>query len=221
MRRPGGLSIAVTATLLVACGRGDLTETTTATADVTPPDQVAMLVMEGVRVGDPISAADWTVLEQMPWLAMAEGASIQQAAAVLDEGTRQVAINYWKGFSEGSGLPGLEIGGVDEADVGSYRFATVTFGPGIGSRNELRLVLRLEDQWRVDLIASFGAALAQRLRDALDIIAANRGPDAERLAELISNQRDSVLIASESDNLNQPSRQALEDLAGAIELLRR
>lgn len=213
------------AALLIACDRGGLTVTTATTPDVTPPDQVAMIVMEAVLNGDTASAADSTVHEQMPWLAMAEGASIQQAADVLDAGARQVAINYWQGFSEGSGLPDLAVGRVSEANVGSHRFASITFDSGtfgagtVGSSKGLRLVLRLEDQWRVDVIASFGAALAERLRDALDIVAANRGSDAERLAELISNQRDSVAVASESSNLNDPSRQALEDLAEAIDLL--
>lgn len=216
MRRLTSISLAVmTAALLAACDRGGATETTAARPDVTPPDQVAMLVMEAALSGDTASAADWTVQEQMPWLAMAEGASIQQAADVLDAGARQVAINYWQGFSEGFGLPDLQVGLADEADVGGHRFASVNVGPGRG----LRLVLRLEDQWRVDVIASFGSALAERLHDALDIVAANRGPDAERLTELISNQRDSVSIASDSANLNDLSREALEELADAIELL--
>ena len=203
------------AALLIACDRGGSTETTTATPDVAPPEQVVAVVVEAILAGDTALAADQTVQEQMPWLAMAEGASIQQAADVLDVGARQVAINYWQGFSEGSGLPDLAVGRVEEAEVGNHRFASVVLGSG----NDLRIVLRLEDQWRVDVIASFGSALAERLRDALDIVAANRGADAERLTELISNQRDSVAIASENANLNDPSRQALEDLGDAIDLL--
>lgn len=209
------LALSLMASVL-ACDPDSSVNTTAAPVEVNPPAEVAATVLDAILNGQTEIAADSTLLEQMPWMAMAEGASIQQAVDLLDEGRREVAINYWQGFAEGTDLPDLRIGPVAESEVGGHRFATVR----VGSGQRLRLVLRMEDRWLVDVVASFGATLAERLRDAVDIIAANRGPDADRLAELIRRQRDSVTIAMDSSTLNDSSRQALTELGVAMDLLR-
>jgi hypothetical protein len=209
-----GLCLMVLATA-VSCDSAGVASSTSLATEMTPPAEVAATVLTAVLEGDSDVAADWTLLDQMPWVAMAEGASIQQAVALLEEGARLVAINYWQGFSEGTGLPDLEVGAVQESEVGTHSFASVI----VGSGGRLRIVLRMEDRWLVDVVASFGSTLAERLRDAIDIIAANRGPDADRLKELISQQRDSISVALESSNLNESARQSLEELGAAIDVL--
>lgn len=210
------ISALLVITLLVSCDADATVDTTVITSDLAPPADVATTVLDAVLSGQTEVAADWTLLDQMPWMAMAEGASIQQAVGLLDEGSRQVAINYWQGFAKGTGLPNLSAGPVEESEVGSHRFASVL----VGTSRRLRLVLRLEDRWLVDVVASFGSTLAERLHDAIDIIAANRGPDADRLTEVISEQRDSVSVALENSSLNESARQALVELGAAIDLLR-
>lgn len=203
-------------TILAACDPSAGGATTTASPEsVSPPEDVATAVIDALAKGDAATPADRTVAEQMPWLAMAEGASLSQASDLVDTGSRQVAINFWQGFSEGGGLPELEVGQVEEFEVGSHRFASVVVGFG----RRLRLVLRLEDQWRVDIVASFGSSLASRLRDALDVVAANSGPEADRLTEVITRQRDSVTVASDGVGLNDSALRGLDGLVEAIDLL--
>lgn len=201
--------------VLGSCNADAGGETTVVTSETVAPVDVAATVVDAILSGNTEVAADWTLLDQMPWMAMAEGASIEQAVGLLEEGSRQVAINYWQGFSEGAGFPDLRVGQVEESEVGGHRFASVV----VGSGQRLALVLRMEDRWLVDVIASFGSTLAERLHDAVDIVAANRGPDVDRLAALIAQQRDSVSAALRSASLNESARQALTELGAAIDLL--
>src|SRR5687768_17429549 len=84
---------------VVSCDSDAVVDTTEIVTDAIPPVEVATTVLDAVLSGNTEVAADWTLLDQMPWMAMAEGASIQQAVGLLEEGSRQIAINYWQGFS--------------------------------------------------------------------------------------------------------------------------
>jgi hypothetical protein len=171
--------------------------------------------MAAIAVGQSEVAADLTVQEQMPWLAMAEGASIAQAAGLSEGGSREVAVNYWQGFAGGALEAGLAVGEVEEIEVGDHRFAVIALQPD----EDLTLILRLDDQWRVDVVASFGSSLATRLAEAVQVLAANRGPDADLLADLITEQRDSVEVAIGATRPGDAARSALEALATAVDRL--
>ncbi|HEY7565649.1 MAG TPA: hypothetical protein VIA81_12050 [Acidimicrobiia bacterium] len=207
-----GLMLAV---FMTGCSGEAVTAVTSVSSGLAPPEQVAAQLLAAIATGQAQAAADLTVQEQMPWLAMAEGASIQQAAGLLEEGSEQVAINYWQGFAAGAPEAGLEVGEVEQIDEGNHRFALV----GLEPASDLTLVLRLDQEWMVDVVASFGASLATRLAEAVEVLVANTGPDADLLTGVIVEQRDSIEVAIDAVGPGDAALPALESLAGALDRL--
>jgi hypothetical protein len=199
--------------LLSACSSGGQATTTIPAGAVQSSEAVATAVLDALAAGDPQIAADNTIEEQMVWLAMAEGASLQEAAGLLDDGAELVAVNYWTGFTQLGEVPPVSISSIIETTIGDHVFAVVS----LGGTDDLRLVLRSEPEWKVDVVASFGSTLAARLADAVEVVAANSGDGANRLRLLLGNQIDSVDMASADTGLNETARQALADLSESLE----
>lgn len=199
--------------LLSACSSGGQVTTTTPSGAARSPEAVATAVLDALIAGDAQTAAANTIEEQMVWLAMAEGASLQEAAGLLDDGADSVAVNYWTGFTQLGEVPPVTISSIMETTIGDHMFAIVS----LGGTDDLRLVLRSEPDWKVDVVASFGSTLAARLADAVEVVAANSGDGADRLRFVLGNQKDSVDIASADTGLNETARQALADLAESLE----
>lgn len=209
-----GLSAAVLLiVLLSACSSGSQVTTTTPSGAARSPEAVATAVLDALNAGDAQTAAANTIEEQMVWLAMAEGASLQEAAGLLDAGADSVAVNYWTGFTQLGEVPPVTISSIIETTIGDHMFAVIS----LGGTDDLRLVLRSEPDWKVDVVASFGSTLAARLADAVEVVAANSGAGADRLRLVLGNQRDSVDMASADTGLNETARQALADLADSLE----
>jgi hypothetical protein len=209
-----GLRTAVVLVLLLsACSSGGQVTTTTPTGATQSPEAVATAVLDALIAGDAQTAAANTIEEQMVWLAMAEGASLQEAAGLLDAGAESVAVNYWTGFTQLGEVPPVAISSIMETTIGNHTFAVVS----LGGTDALRLVLRSEPEWKIDVVASFGSTLAARLADAVEVVAANSGDGADRLRLVLGNQRDSVDMASADSGLNETARQALADLAESLE----
>ena len=197
---------------VVACSSGGQSTTTVPPDTAESSEAVATLVLDALNDGDAEIAAANTTLEQMVWLAMAEGASLQEATNLLDEGAESVAVNYWTGFTQSGTVPPVAISSIVETQVGEHTFAVVS----LGGTDDLRLVLRRDPEWKVDVIASFGSTLVARLADVVEVVAANSGAGAERLREMLVEQKDSVDMASADSGLEETARQALVDLAEAL-----
>ncbi len=205
--------VAALLVFLSACSSGGQVTTTAPAGAAQSSEAVATAVLDALTAGDAQTAAANTIEEQMVWLAMAEGASLQEAADLLDEGAGSVAINYWTGFTQFGEVPPVAISSIVETMIGDHTFAVVS----LGGTETLRLVLRSEPEWRIDVVASFGSTLAARLADAVEVVAANSGDGADRLRQVLENQRDSVDMASTDVGLNETARQALADLAESLE----
>jgi hypothetical protein len=186
--------------------------TTTANAgDGLTPEEVASTLVAALESGDFGGAARLTITDQLPWVVMAEGASLAQAAGLQPADLVTVAENYWEGFSGSAPqLPAIEAGAVEEAEVGGLGFATVPL------EGRLRLVLRREESWRLDIIASFAPTLVNRLIESAELVEANRGEDADLLRQVLSQQWPSVEMASRQPGLPSTTR---DDLARLLEIL--
>lgn len=198
---------------LSACSSGGQVTTTTPSGAAQSSEAVATAVLDALTAGDAQTAAANTIEEQMVWLAMAEGASLQEAAGLLESGAESVAVNYWTGFTQLGEVPPVAISSITETTIGDHTFAVVS----LGGTDALRLVLRSEPEWKIDVVASFGSTLAARLADAVEVVAANSGDGADRLRLVLGDQRDSVDMASADTGLNETARQALADLAASLE----
>jgi hypothetical protein len=207
------LRTAVVVVVLGACSSGGQVTTTTPSGAEQSAEAVATAVLDALAAGDARTVAANTIEEQMVWLAMAEGASLQEAADLLDGGAQSVTVNYWTGFTQLGEVPPVAISSIMETSVGDDRFAVVS----LGGADDLRFVLRSEPEWKVDVVASFGSTLAARLADAVEVVAANSGEGADRLRQVLGDQRNSVEMASADAGLNESARQALADLAESLE----
>ena len=205
----------IIAIALGACSSTGQPATTMPAGPAESPEAVATIVLDALAAGDAGTAAATTIQEQMVWLAMAEGASLQEAASLLDEGAESIAFNYWTGFTESAPVPPLAITSIVESRVGEHDFAVVS----LGGTDDLRLVLRSEPEWKVDVVASFGSTLVARLADVVEVVAANSGDGADRLRQVLVDQKDSIAVASEDSALEETARQALFDLAESLQKL--
>ena len=201
--------------LLAGCSPGGRASTTVPEGTAQSPEATATLVLDALMAGDAELAAANTIEEQMVWLAMAEGASLQEASDLLEEGAESVATNYWTGFTQLGDLPPVGIASITETRLGDHTFAVVT----LDGEDDLRLVLRSEPPWKVDVVASFGSTLVARLADAVEVVDANSGEAADRLRQILAEQKDSVDMAGSDPRLNETARQALADLAESLEKL--
>lgn len=118
--------------------------------------------------------------------ALAEGATFGEVATALEQGDGAVASNFWSGFAQGSGA--FLTGSVTVTDEGTMssgdvEFHRISVQPAEGSP---RTVLVREDNgYRVDLFASFGTGLADKMVTPAERLLTSQTDDARAiLAEL-------------------------------------
>jgi hypothetical protein len=147
----------------------------------------------------------------MPWVALAEGATVEEAAGIeAGENSLAVADNFWTGFLESAGLEGDEVADIEAFTEGSTDFARLELGSG-------SIILNQSDAWRIDVIASFAAPLAERLLGAVEVIVANRSAEADVLREMLRGERDAVAVASADPSITTTARAAVEEVLAAID----
>jgi hypothetical protein len=197
--------------VLLACSNAvTATSATTPTADV-PPEEVADEVAAALDGGDPAIVASLTDLRPMPWVALAEGATVEEAAGIeAGENSLAVADNFWTGFLESAGLAGNEVADIEAFTEGSTDFARLELGSG-------SIILNQSDAWRIDVIASFAAPLAERLLGAVEVIVANHSAEADVLREMLRAERDAVAVASADPSITTTARAAVEEVLAAID----
>lgn len=148
---------------------------------------------------------------------LAEGASVADVASALREGDLDVAANFWAGFAQGSG--GILSGGqiVEHGDVitqDGVQFEQVTVAPATGL--ERVIVLRESDGYRVDLFASFGAGLADRMIEPVERLLSNQTPEARFVISELQGIVPSLKVAAQLPGTSTPVAQQLLALIEVI-----
>jgi len=205
---------------LTACSRNDLA---TAAPDVgrgadTPQKAVEELV--GLINTADFAVASPLVVPGQPALAsLVEGATFAQVAHAIEEGDAAVASNFWAGFAQGAGnfLTGsltTDAGPViTEAEL---EFHTVDVTLEDGSRRQL--LARDVNGYRIDLFASFGGGLADKMIPPVERLISSQTDDASIVLPALKTIVPSLLVAA-----NQPEAtpQSVQDLLRLIELITR
>lgn len=185
--RPKSLLAVALAVAVAACGGNSQAADSTIAAGPGADSAVGAVeeLVDAINTADFANASRLAVPGQAALAALAEGATFGEVARSLSEGDGEIAANFWTGFAQetGSFLTGdvtiSDEGVVTEGDV---EFTRVTVTPTDGSPRTI--VVRDVDGYRIDLFASFGSGLADKMT----------GP-VERL--LSANTADSRLILSE------------------------
>jgi hypothetical protein len=204
---------AVVGLAVLACGRSPGPQvSTTISSD---PASVSAGLVGHLAAARYSEAAELTLLEQMPLIAMAEGATIDEAALIIGQGSEQVAARYWEGFSEAVGAEALprQLGESTAIEQDGEMFAVVELVEGAPSR----LVLRMApDEWQVDLLATFGASLAVRLEDAVVTMRGDNSSEALQLLDLAKEQRPSLQVAAADPALTATLEEPLTRLLAVL-----
>lgn len=212
-------AILVVVVSLAACG-GQTTEPDE-TVPVGPGADSALGAVEqlvdSINEPDFAAASHLAVPDQAALASLAEGATFGTVAEALRDGDGDIAANFWAGFAQGAGafltgsLELSESGSVTESDVEFYQ---VTVTP---SQGETRSILvRDVDGYRVDLFASFGAGLADKMTPAVERLLTTQSEDAGLILTRLQDIVPSLLAAAELPGTTGEVTQQLLSLVEVI-----
>lgn len=132
------------------------------------------------RVADVVEPVSLAIV-----VAFENGLDAVQTLALIEDGMPQeLASGYWQTFgaefSEFSGraLSGMAVGDFEELPGGEY--AVVDLGLEGGASNVI--VVKAEDGWRVDMVATLGAGIVGPLRRMFEELPPSEEGDAVRTA---------------------------------------
>lgn len=187
----------------------------------TPDTAVAAVeaVMGHLVSGDFAAAAHLTLPDQAALLSLSEGATVSQVAKALQTDDVEVTANFWSGFAQGVGdLLDQELTFHDRGTVtqDGFEFHLVEVIPASGQGRVV--VTRPADGHRVDLFASFGVGLAERLRSPLEILVESQSPDAVAVLRSFRDTVPSLLVAASDESI---SAEAVQNLLHVVELITR
>lgn len=204
------VSFVLLSSVLVACNGPAATPETTVPADL-PPAEVVGELLRAVEEGRFEDAARLTDSEQAGLLALAEGADPKEVIEALGEDPEGVAANFWSGFvqsldpelslSEAS----VELG--DEVTEGEHHFVTADVAYPDGQHRTF--YLRMEEGWQVDLMATFGHVIAERLTPRVEALLNSANPNAAQVVALLNRSAPSLLLASKDPELDPATHQSL------------
>lgn len=191
-----GLALVVVA----GCGGGE------ADPEVTiPPGRgadSALGAVEGlvsaIDDGDFTGASHLAVPGHAALASLAEGATFDVVAEALREGDEEVAANFWAGFAQGAGsfLTGpveATVEGTMTQDPLTFDQVAVTPESG-GTRSVL---VRDVDGYRIDLFASFGAGLADKMISPVERLLSTQTSDARLILTELQGIVPSLLAAAQ------------------------
>ncbi len=166
-------------------------------------------------------ASQLTVDDQMLSIAVTGNVPTDALQGVLATGGSDIGRNYWESFANnlegflGVGPDQVSTGGITEIEVAGVSFASVQLIVP-GDSIPRRLVVQQTNGWKVDVVASFGPALAQRLGRAAEAFRVD--PSAAGILESLARQRPSLQVSLEAPGLDpetaQVIRSALVSLGG-------
>jgi hypothetical protein len=205
---------------VLACGGGGGTETSITRGSGAESAVAAVEELHDLLIdGDFTGASSLAMPGQAAIASLAEGATSGEVAEALQDGDEAIAANFWSGFAQGydevlSGeITVEEIGAQSESDV---EFHLVSVTPESGSAG--RLVTQDVDGHRVDLFASFGAGLADRLISPIEILVDTPTGDNAVIIAALQDVVPSLLLAASDESLGP---EAVQTVLRLVELITR
>jgi hypothetical protein len=186
--------------LLVAACSDETTPTTTTLAAGSGAESATEAVNElvtAINEPDFDAASELAMPGQAALASLAEGASFAVVADALRTGDRDVAANFWSGFAQGTQnfLTGpVEVTLDGAIEQGGIEFEVVRVVPGTGGARTV--VARDDDGYRIDLFASFGAGLADKMVTPVERLLTTQTEDARLILSSLQDIVPSLLAAA-------------------------
>lgn len=169
--------------------------------------------------GDFASAGALAVPNQAALASLGEGASFGQVADAITDGDAEIAANFWSGFGQGVGeVLNSELAIEDRGSTteGGVEFFLVGVTPAQGT--ERLIMTRDVDGQRIDLFASFGAGLAQRMISPVEILLGTSSADSAVILNALQDVVPSLLVSATDPSL---SPDAVQGVLQLVELITR
>lgn len=148
---------------------------------------------------------------QAALLTLAEGADASEVLEAIDAGGEAVAANFWSGFAQtlevGFDPAGLEIVSAEPITEDGQEFVTVTFAAESGEPQTF--VVRRNGVWQIDLMATFGAVLAEHLVPPVESLLESANADAATVLSHFAGVAPSLHYATTSPDLPPEAHQSL------------
>ncbi len=219
MTRRFSLTVAVVLTLS-ACGGGASGEPE---ADLGPggesPVQAVEQLLGFLEDGDFSGAAALAVPGQAALASLAEGAAVSEVATALRNGDGIVAANFWSGFAQSITdvlAAGLIVEGAAPVEISGTEFHLVDIVTSSGGHRTL--TTSDVDGHRVDIFATFGSALADRMYSPLERLLSSPVDDAALVLSEMRKQVPSLNMAAQSPEIGAD---AIQNILRLIELISR
>lgn len=206
-------------TLSACTGNGNEPSSETNGNGATSPVTVVEELRSMLIAGDFVSAGSLAVPNQAALASLGEGASFGQVADAITDGDAEIAANFWSGFGQGVGevlnseLAIEDRGSTTESGV---EFFLVGVTPEQGT--ERLIMTRDVDGQRIDLFASFGAGLAQRMLSPVEILLGTSSADSAVILTALQDVVPSLLVSATDPSL---SPEAVQGVLQLVELITR
>jgi hypothetical protein len=211
--------------LLLVCALGACTGTgaTTTTLAIGEGGDSPVAAVEELRsllaAGDFEAASALTVPDQAALAALAEGATSGQVADAIEDDEVEIGANFWGGFAQGSGE--VFTGDITVEDRGTtteqgVEFSLVGVTPASGT--ERLIITRNVDGQHIDLFASFGAGLADRMITPVEILLSASNRDSGVILGALQDVVPSLLVAATDEAL---SPEVVQSVLQLVELITR
>ena len=211
--------LALVLTVSACTGNGNELSSGTNGNGATSPVAAVEELRSMLIAGDFASAAALAVPNQAALASLGEGASFGQVADAITDGDAEIAANFWSGFGQGVGevlnseLAIEDRGSTTESGV---EFFLVGVTPEQGT--ERLIMTRDVDGQRIDLFASFGAGLAQRMLSPVEILLGTSSADSAVILNALQDVVPSLLVSATDPSL---SPEAVQGVLQLVELITR
>lgn len=221
MRRGLRCWTVVIAVILAACGGN--AEEPDATNGPAPGAESALGAVEdliaAVNQGDFAEASRLATPGHAALASLAEGATFAEVASALEEGDEEIASNFWAGFAQGSGtfltgsVTAEEDGTLTSGDVVFHRVMVQPDGGG-----QRTLLVREDNGFKVDLFASFGTGLADKMITPAERLLTAQTGEARLILARLQEIVPSLQVAA---SLPGTTAEASQQLIALIEVITR
>lgn len=193
-----------------ACSEADTGPDGTVVADLDPTGVVRTL-LEAVDEGRFDDTPALTDGAQAGLLTLAEGADANDVVGTLADGGAAVAANFWSGFAQtldpDFDPDALEYEVGDVITEEDREFVLVTATPP--DAEPLTFVVRQDGGWRLDLMATFGPVLAERLIPPVEALLSSANTNAAVVLAELRDAAPSLKVAADSPALPPASHQTI------------